>query len=294
MIDVNILPRIIVAGTPLLFAALGEIYSERSGVLNLGIEGIFVLGGATSFVLTVMTGNPYIGLLAASISGLILGLIHGFITSYMKGNQILTGLSITLIGYGLSSLIGKNYVGRSIPSVIYLRSGWMTLILLSLIVVLGLWIILMRLKIGTLIRSCGEDPESAYTLGVDVNRVRTMVTGLGAALSGLAGGIYIVGYIHVWTEGAGSGLGWIALAIVIASGWHPLMAPIVSYVFGGIIVSMWILQLPPYNLSPYLTSTIPYASTIIILILFTSTPLRKYYRPPQALGKIFHREERTV
>ena len=294
MITIELVSRMILASTPLLIASLGEVYSERAGVLNLGLEGIFVLGASAGFVSTILTGNVYIGLVTAAILGAILGLIHGIVSVSFRGVQVVSGLALTIVGYGLSSLIGSKYVGTPLPTYLYLGDKWLILLIIELLLALALWYILFKLKIGAVIRSVGEDPISAYGLGVNVVKTRILTTIFGGALGGLAGGWYILGYIKVWTEGAGMGRGWIALAIVIVSAWNPVLTPIFSLIFGGIEAAIWRFQLPPYNLNPYLLGATPYLATLIILILFMTTPLRRYFKPPKALGVPFYREERTI
>jgi len=294
MISLDIIIRAILAGTPLLIASLGEIYTERSGVLNLGLEGIFVLGAAVSFVTTVDSGNVIVGLILAGIAGGILGLIHGIVSVSFRGRQVVSGLALTIVGYGMASLIGAKYVGRPLPTYIYIGDMWIILLILELAIASLLWYLLYKIKLGVIIRSVGEDPISAYGLGVDVVKTRILTTLFGGFLGGLAGGWYVLGYIHIWTEGTGMGRGWIALAIVIVSAWNPLLAPVFSLIFGGVETAIWRFQLPPYNLNPYLLGATPYLTTLLILVIFMATPLRKYFRPPKALGTPFYREERTI
>jgi simple sugar transport system permease protein len=291
---IDLLIRAIIAGTPLMIAALGETFTEKSGILNLGLEGIFVLGGASAFITTLYTGNPFLGLIVAGLSGALLGLIHGIVSVSFRGRQVVSGLALTFLGYGIASTIGKAEVGRPLPTKIYLTTYASYLIIAEIMIILILWIILYKLKIGAIIRACGENPYSAYSLGVNVIKVRLLSTIFGSFLGGLAGGWYVLAYIHVWTEGMGMGRGWIALAIVIVSAWNPIFTPFTSFLFGGLEVIIWRLQLPPYNFDTYLLGSIPYLVTILILTLFMATPVRKYFRPPAALGEPFYREQRTV
>ena len=291
---IDILIRTIIAGTPLMIAALGETFTEKSGILNLGLEGIFVLGGATAFITTLYISNPIIGLLVAGLSGGLLGLIHGIVSVSFRGKQVVSGLALTFLGYGLASTIGKTEVGRPLPVKIYLTASVGYLIIAEIVVIVILWLVLYKLKIGAVIRACGENPYSAFSLGVNVVKVRILSTIFGSFLGGLAGGWYVLAYIHVWTEGMGMGRGWIALAIVIVSAWNPIFTPIISFIFGSLEVVLWRLQLPPYNLDTYLLGAIPYLVTILILTLFMATPIKKYFKPPAALGEPFYREQRTV
>ena len=290
----ELVARAIIAGTPLLIASIGEIYTERSGVLNLGLEGIFVLGAATSFVTTLYTGNAHIGLLLGGVFGAFIGLLHGIVSVSFRGRQVVSGLALTMFSYGLASLIGKSEVGKPLPNYIYVGDIWIELIAIEILVAVVFWYILFKLKLGASIRSVGDNPNAAQALGVDVVKVRVLSTVFGSFMGGVAGAWYILGYIQVWTEGAGMGRGWIALAIVIVSAWNPLLAPVFSFLFGGIEAALWRFQLPPYNLDPYLLGALPYLATLIILFMFMATPIKKYFRPPASLGEPFYKEERTI
>ncbi len=291
---IEIISRIIVASTPLYIATLGELYTERSGVINLGVEGLFVLGASTAFTITILTENLYIAMLATLILGFIVGGIHGFITAYLKGREILSGLAVTLFSYGLASIVGRPYVGLSLPVRLNLTANYHIILLLIILSSIVSWIILFKLKAGVIIRASGEDPSSAFVMGINVDKVRMLTTMIGSGLATVAGAIYTLGYIQVWTEGAGAGWGWIAIANVIVSLWNPLLTPVFSLLYGGVNSMVWMLQLPPYNVSPYLLGTTPYLTTLITLLIIVATPIRKHVRPPSALGIKFEREERTI
>ena len=294
MIELDMFIRAIIAGTPLLLASLGEIYTERSGVLNLGLEGIFVLGASVAFTSIIWTSNIIIALILAGISGGLIGLIHGIVSVSFRGRQVVSGLALTILGYGLASVIGVGELGKPLPTHIYIGENWISLLIIEIIIAIIMWYILFKLKLGAIIRSVGENPIAANSLGVDVVKVRILSTVFGSFLAGLAGGWYILGYIQVWTEGAGMGRGWIALAIVIVSAWNPLLAPVFSLLFGGVEAAIWRFQLPPYNVDPYLLGSLPYLTTLIVLIIFMATPVKKHFKPPASLGLPFYREERTV
>lgn len=290
----ELLIRIIIASTPLFIATLGELYTERSGVINLGVEGLFVLGASLSFTVSILTEDLILALISTALVGAVIGGIHGFVSTYLKGREILSGLAITLFAYGLASIIGRPYVGLSLPVRLNLSSNAIQIIIINVFLAIISWIIIFKLKIGILIRACGEDPSSAYVMGVSVDKVRLLTTMLGSSMASIGGGIYTLGYIQVWTEGAGMGWGWIAIANVIVSLWNPLLTPVFSLLYGGINSMIWMLQLPPYNISPYLLGTTPYAVTLLTLFIIVATPIRKYVKPPAALGIKFEREERTI
>jgi simple sugar transport system permease protein len=191
-------------------------------------------------------------------------------------------------------VIGVGELGKPLPTHIYIGENWISLLIIEVIIAIIMWYILFKLKLGAIIRSVGENPVAANSLGVDVVKVRILSTVFGSFLGGLAGGWYILGYIQVWTEGAGMGRGWIALAIVIVSAWNPLLAPVFSLLFGGVEAAIWRFQLPPYNVDPYLLGSLPYLTTLIVLIIFMATPVKKHFKPPASLGLPFYREERTV
>lgn len=291
---IDILIKAVVAGTPLLLAAMGETITERSGVLNLGIEGAFVAGAAAAFVSTVLTENVIIGLMMGGVIGSIIGFVHSIISISFRGNQIVSGLALTMIGYGFASLVGRGLVGVPLPTYISSEQYWIYIFLIEIIVSILLWYIIFRLKIGIILRSAGEQPHAAEALGVDVIKTRFLATILGSILMGLGGAWYTLGYVHIWTEGLGSGRGWISLAIVIVSGWNPVLIPIFSFLFGGIEAAIWRLQLPPLNYDPYILGMFPYVATLISLVVFMVTPLKHIFRPPRALAQIYFKEERTV
>ena len=284
----------IIAGSSLLIASLGEVFSERSGVLNLGIEGIFVLGCAVSYTVTIAYNNLIVGFIIATLVGLLMGLIHGIASVLLRGNQVISGLALTIFSYGLASLIGRIYLGRPLPTYLISERFWILVLIAEIIIVIFSWYTLFKLKIGAIIRAVGENPSAADALGVDVIKTRIYATALGSSLVGLAGAWHVLAYLHMWIEGTGMGRGWIALAIVIVAGWNPILIPFFSYLFGGIDALIYSLQLPPYNMNPYLLSMIPYGLTIGLLSIFMATPLKKLFKPPNALCKAFYREERTI
>ncbi len=291
---IELLIRAIIAGTPLLLASLGELITERSGVLNLGVEGAFVLGVAAGYVSTVITGNAYIGLLVGGIAGALIGLIHGLVSVCFRAHQVISGLALTMFGYGLASLFGRVYVGIPLPTYLLTDRIWYIILVLSVIFSLVLWYMIFKLKLGVIIRSVGENPYSASVLGVDVVKVRVLCTVIGSFMVGVGGAWFTLGYLHIWTEGLGMGRGWISLAIVIVAGWNPILAPVFSYLFGCVEAAIWTLQLPPYNIDPFILGMLPYIVTLVALTIFMATPLKKFLKPPAALGYVYFREERTV
>lgn len=291
------------ASTAILLAALGEIYAERSGILNLGVEGMMAVGAAVAFHTTLFTGNISIGLLTAILSGILLSFIHGFISITIRSNQVISGLALSMIGLGISSLIGRNLVGTPLRSSLgvvsiailsdipivgaFFKQNILTL--LSYILTAILWYILFKTKIGIAIRMVGDNPKSADSIGIDVYTVRYGCTLFGGALAGLAGAYLSIAYTPTWIEGMTAGQGWIALALTVFSAWNPLYALIGSYIFGGIRILQFRLQ--PLGFPPPLLSTLPYIFTIIILALLNIEKIRRRIGAPRYLGKPYHREE---
>jgi simple sugar transport system permease protein len=301
----ELISMVVSAGTALLLPALGEIYAERSGVLNLGVEGMMALGAVTAFYSTYLTKEPFLGLIVAALAGLLLAFIHAFISISIRSNQVVSGLALSMLGVGLSSLIGKSLIGvplkytigrfeipvlKDIPIIggFFMQNA---LTYASYFIVVLLWFILFKTKIGVYVRMVGENPKAADAAGVNVSAVRYACTLLGGALAGLGGAYLSICYTPAWIEGMTAGQGWIALALVIFSAWNPLYAVVGSYLFGGVRVLQYRLQ--PYGFSPPLLQTLPYVSTIAVLIVFSSSRLRRRLGAPSALGKPYYRGAKT-
>jgi len=302
---VSLLQASIRAGTPLLFATLGETITERSGILNLGVEGLMVMGAMSGFALSYMTGNPWIGILAGGIAGLILALIHGFFSITLKVDQIVSGLMLVLLGLGLSGLIGKDYIGTvaiykdpitipvlsSVPVLGKILFTHDPFVYVSLLLTAFLWIILYKTSFGLSVIATGENPEAADTAGINVDFVRYICLLSGGFLIGVGGAYLSLAYAKLWTEGMTAGRGWICLALVIFSGWMPQRAVIGAYLFGGLDVLSFKLQAIGFTIPYQLLKMIPYIATILVLLL--SLVKEKYkLKAPSALGKPYFRGER--
>ena len=293
------------SGTPLLLGTLGEIYAERSGVLNLGVEGMMVMGAMTGFVVTLSTGNIWLGILLAALVGSLMALIHAFMSITLRANQVVSGLALTMLGLGVSGMLGKPYVGVPLP--FPLRP--ITIPVLSNLPVLGpalfkqdllvylsvalvplLWFILFKTKAGINIRSVGESPATADVLGVNVYLVRYLCVLLGGALAGLGGAYLSVAYRPAWTEGMTAGTGWIVIALTIFVMWSPSRALLGAYLFGGVVALQYRLQ--PLGISPNLLAMLPYALAIVVLLLGTKETIRKKMGAPSALGTPYIRGEK--
>jgi len=290
------------ASTPLLIGTLGEIYIERSGVLNLGAEGIMIVGAAVGFAVASETGNPYMGLLASVLAGMILAMTYGILVISLHANQTISGLALTMFGLGLSSMIGKKYVGipaphlpstpipllSQIPIIGPLLFNYCFLVYFSIMMAILLWFILYKTRMGIAIRSVGESPAAADALGINVYKVRYMCTIFGGGMIGLSGAYLSLVYIPAWIEGMTAGRGWIIIALTIFSMWNPLKAVLGVLLYGGVEILQYHLQ--PYGISEAFLGMLPYIATIVVLCIASKESLRKKFGAPAALGQPYVRE----
>jgi len=305
---VTILFGSLVSGTPLLFATVGEIVSERSGVLNLGIEGMMLMGAMGGFVVWTNTGSLPLGLLVGSALGGVLALLHAFVTISLRADQVVSGLAVTFLGTGLSSILGGAYVGKKSPDptpiffplVTRVPLEQIIIIVLGVLVALAAWYYVNRTRPGLNLRSVGEYPAAADALGIDVYRTRYAYVIFGGLLSGLGGAAMSLITDPGWVDGKTSGLGWIAVGLVIFASWDPLRGLAVSYFFGLLRRLPLDLQNPALPListanNPSLgrlMGMLPYLATIFILILGSREALRRRLGAPAALGLPYVRGER--
>lgn len=278
------------AGSPLLAGTLGEIYTERSGVLNLGLEGMMLMGAVSAFAVAQMTGSVWFGVLAAVLVGGMMALLHGFVCISLKVNQYVSGLALTMLGSGLSSIVGFGYIGIRGHSLRPVLFGFDPLVYLFILMVPLLWFMLFRTSYGIVIRSVGENPAAADSLGINVDKVRYACTVFGGALAGLSGAYLSVSYIPSWTQNMTSGRGWVVLALTIFASWDPLGALLGAWLFGGIEALQYRLQ--PLGISPSLLGTLPFVFTILILLLGSRKGMRRIRAAPSALAKPYRRGER--
>ena len=293
------------AGTPLLFGTLGEIYAERSGVLNLGIEGMMIMGAVTGFGVTLGTGNVWLGIALAAIAGGLLGLVHAFLSITLQANQVVSGLALTMFGLGMSGMLGKRYIGTPLPCRLRVAPIPLLkeipflgpilfqhdpLVYLSVLLVPLLWFVLFKTRAGISIRSVGEAPATADALGVNVFLVRYLCVFLGGVLAGLGGAYLSVVYVPAWIEGMTAGAGWIVIALTIFAMWSPGRALIGAYLFGAVKVLQFRLQ--PLGVSPNLLNMLPFIFTIIVLLAGTGEVIRKRIGAPSALAIPYAREEK--
>jgi ABC-type uncharacterized transport system permease subunit len=276
-----ILLTVITAATPLLIAALGELVVERSGVLNLGVEGMMIMGAATGFAVAILTGNTFIGVFAAIGAGMALAALFAFLTLGLAANQVASGLALTIFGLGLSGLVGASFVGARREPMVHLNIPGLTdlpfvgrvlfgqdpLVYLSIALAIAIGFVLARTRAGLILRACGESHASAHALGHPVRRVRFLAVLFGGACAGLAGAYLSLAYTPFWSPGMTAGRGWIALAIVVFASWRPLRALIGAYLFGLMTILQLHAQGLGLGLPPQFLSAVPYLATVIVLVL---------------------------
>ena len=299
----SILTRTVVAGTPLLLGTLGEVICERSGILNLGVEGMMSLGAVSGFIVTYTTGNPWLGMIAAILAGALISLLHAFVTVSLRANQVVSGLALTMLGLGLSGLWGKPYIGRpltvkmhptalpglsKIPvlgDVLFYQDAYFYF---SVILGVLVWFVMKYTRTGITLRSVGENPKAAETLGINVSLVKYLSVMAGGAFAGMAGGHLSTAYSKSWIEGMTSGRGWIVIALTIFSLWEPSKAFLGAYVFGGIFVIQYVLQ--PLGISPNLLAMLPYVTTLGVLLFYgMSKGGKRKMSAPDTLGEPYIR-----
>ncbi|MDA9845950.1 ABC transporter permease [Acidimicrobiia bacterium] len=292
------------AGTLLFIAALGELITEKSGILNLGVEGMISVGAVSGFMVAVNTGNLFLSVLIGIFSAALFSSIHAFVTVILKQDQTVSGLILTILGLSLSALMGKKYVGKKLPvkienlvdidepSNIYeVLISQNYIFYLAIFLMVATSFILKKTMFGRRLEAVGEDSRAADSMGLNVNKTQFIATCVGGGFSGLAGVYLTLSYVPYWTDNMTSGRGWIALALVIFGGWKPYRTAIGAVLFGFLEALVPRLQTYGFELSPYLVKITPYAITIIILVVLT---IYKGGRTgaPNNIGIPFFRENR--
>jgi len=270
-IIVSVAQRTLIAGTPLLLGTIGEVICERSGILNLGVEGVMSVGAVTAFIVTFYTQNPWLGLMAAILAGMMISVIHAFASVSLQSNQVVSGLALTMLGLGISGLAGKSYVGKplivkmntfavpylaDIPIVGKIFFDQSPFFYMALLLALAAWFTLEYTELGIKIRSAGENPKATEAQGVNVALIRYGCILLGGGFSGMAGANLSISYSKSWIEGMTAGRGWIVIALTIFALWNPMRAVIGAFLFGGIFVLQYLLQ--PLGISPNFLAMLPY------------------------------------
>lgn len=296
-----LLASLIVAATPILLAALGELIVEKAGVLNLGVEGMMIFGAITGFIATIETGSPWIGFIFSILGGASLAFIFALVTQVFRANQVASGLALTLFGLGLSSLLGHSYTGikpatfsgldvpvlSDIPILGVVLFQQDAIVYFSILAVIVVFIIFRNLRLGLILKAVGENHNSAHALGYNVILIRFGAILLGGAFAGLGGGYLSLVRVPQWTEGMTAGAGWIALALVVFASWQPLRLIIGAYIFGGVTLLQLNLQALGLEINVALLSMSPYLVTIAVLVFMSARRSRGSLDAPRSLGKTF-------
>ncbi|MGP4673312.1 ABC transporter permease [Agrobacterium salinitolerans] len=296
-----ILLTVITAATPLVIAASGELVTERSGVLNLGVEGMMIMGAVCAFAAAHMTGSPYLGILAGIASGAVFSLLFGFLTLTLVTNQVATGLALTILGLGVSGMLGESFVGlpgvklqpivfpllSDIPFLGPLLFRQDLIFYLSIALVAGIGWFLFKSRMGLKIRAIGDNHASAHALGINVIRTRYLAVMFGGACAGLAGAQLSLVYTPQWVENMAAGRGWIALALVVFASWRPWRVLAGGYLFGAVTIGQLHAQAFGIGVPSQLLSALPYLATIVVLVIISHNRRTTLINTPASLGKSF-------
>jgi len=302
----SILFATLIAGTPLVIVALGELVTEKSGMLNLGAEGMMSVGAVAAFVVAHGSGSTWLGVAAGAAAGMTLALVFGIITIHLMANQVATGLAIAIFGVGLAAFLGKPYESLVLESVQPLAIPFLSelpvigkaifqqqsLVYGSWILFLGVAWFLYRSRAGLVLKAVGESPRSAHAVGISVFKVRYLAVLFGGAMAGLGGAFLSVFHTPMWTEGMVAGKGWIALALVVFATWRPFRVLIGAYLFGGVLISQLFVQSSTLqvNIPSQFLSALPYIATILVLVLISRNLQMIRLNSPASLGKPFLKE----
>jgi len=309
----SILAVTVRAGTSLVYAAVGEIYTERAGILNLGVEGMMIMGAVSAFAAAYRTGSAWAGVATGMIAGALLALIHAFLTITLRADQTVSGLALTIFGTGMASFLGQRLGpdGNPLVGLIGPKFGKLEIPWLSSIPVLGralfvqdqlvyavyllvpiAWFYLHKTRPGLHLRAVGENPQAADAMGISVTATRYLYTMLGGMLVGLGGAHLSLAYTPGWTEGLTAGRGWIAIALVIFATWDPLRTVIGAVLFGGINAVQFRMQAAGTTIPAAFLGMLPYVFTILVLVIITWwEAFSKRVGAPAALGLPYAREE---
>lgn len=289
------------AGTATVFAALGELITEKSGVLNLGVEGMMLVGAVAAFAGASASGNLWLGVVAGILAGAAMALLFSILTLTLMANQVACGLALSIFGVGFSAYAGKGYVNvvlptqpvwsipilSNIPIVGRILFAQLPLVYVSWLLFGAIWVFLYRSRSGLKLRAIGESPSSAHALGYPVVRIRYFATLFGGAMSGLGGAFLAVMYTPMWVEGMTAGRGWIALALVVFGTWRPGRILLGAYLFGGITVAQLYAQGQGVAIPSQLLSMLPYLATVVVLVVISSDAVRIRMNTPASLGQAF-------
>lgn len=294
------------AGTPILFATLGAILNERAGIINLGIEGLMLIGALSGFAATFATNNLLLGVCAAFAAAFICGSIHALICVQLRGNQIVSGLALTMFGIGMTALFGRSMVGQTIDGFerhampllsqlpiigkpFFQQDG---LIYFSFVLVALIWGFFYHTRWGLALRTVGENPAAADACGIAVNRYRFLAVACGSGIVGIGGAYLSLAFTPMWIENMSAGRGWIAVALVIFAGWSSIRALFGAYLFGGVTAMQLRFQAMGTTVSAHILQMLPYIFTIAVLVISTLRLQKGASQQPGNLGLPYDREDR--
>ena len=297
----GLLLTIVTAAMPLLLASLGELVAERSGVLNLGVEGMMAMGAVVGFITGYATGSPALGVLASILAGAAMAALFAVLTLIFVANQVASGLALTLFGLGLSALIGDRFVSvpgfgldrihvpglTDIPLVGPLLFGEDPLVYLAVALIIGVGWFLFRTRAGLIVRATGDNHPSAHSLGYNVIRVRFLAVIFGGACAGLAGGYLSIVYSPQWIPNMTAGRGWIALALVVFGTWLPMRVAVGAVLFGAISILQLNAQGYGVALPPQFLNSLPYLTTVVVLVIISRNRTLLRVNTPACLGQAF-------
>ncbi len=304
--DIDLIASILFAairsGTPLLMVALGELVCEKSGVLNLGQEGMMLMGAVTGFIAAFHTGSIAAGFLCAVIAGIAMALLFGFVALSLNASQVASGLALSILGIALSGSVGLNYVGKPLAGLGSLAIPGLSdipllgqalfshdiLVYLSVLLCALVYCFFKRTHAGLIVKAVGESPAAAQAIGLPVLTVRFLAVMFGGAMAGMAGAYLSLVYTPLWADNMTAGRGWIALALVVFASWRAERVIFGAYLFGAASIMHLVLQGFNLAVSPNLLATIPYVATILVLIALSTNQARVRMHTPAALGKPFH------
>lgn len=292
----------VVAATPLIYAALGETIAEKAGVLNLGIEGMMLVGAVAGFAATLATGSDTVGFVASAGAGVALSLVFGFLTLSMQTNQVATGLALTLFGVGLSAFVGHDLAGTPLPALRPIELPVLTqipivgallfhydvMVYLSLALFAAVQWFVTKSHAGLTMRAVGESPSVAHAIGKSVLKTRYLAVMFGGATAGIAGAYLSLVQTPMWVEGMSAGKGWIALALVVFGTWKPARVMVGAYLFGGVTQFQLFAQGFNLPIPTEFLSMLPYAATVIVLVIICRDPKTILLNQPASLGRSFH------
>ncbi len=293
---------VITAATPLLFAALGEMVTEKSGVLNLGVEGMMLMGAIGGFIVVTQTDSILLALLASAAAGALLASLFAVLVLVFQARQVPSGLALTIFGVGLSALMGQSMIGvaysglpkiaipglASIPVLGDLLFNHDIMVYLSIVMLVLVSYFMNHTRAGLILRAVGDSHDAAHALGYRVNLIRGMAILFGGAMAGLGGAYVSMAYSPLWVEGMTAGRGWIALALVVFAAWRPGRILLGAYLFGGITILQLHAQAIGINVPSQIMSMLPYLATILVLVLISRDQVRIKLNAPASLGKPFH------